>query len=111
MCAHPIFPPPTQPRGGVDTVAHRQVNALATDLDLNRLDQLETGVINKAARRQGVGHLGNEPHAADEVAVARDLAGDAAAEVGRTVDACTQWFPIGARLYLRLGRTPSPTTV
>lgn len=81
----------------VEPVTVLLVDALATDLDFNVLDQDVANPVEPAeslASGDGnIGQLDAKVHAVDQITVAADGAGDLLAEVSGTIDTLSQRFP------------------
>ena len=75
-----------QRRNGLILFRTDNLNALATNLDLNVLDQAETDILYPLLVRGKCGQLGLQVHTVNQIAVAGDLARHAAAEAGGAVE-------------------------
>lgn len=75
-------------------------NALASDLDLNGLDQLETDVLDVLSRVSGDGNL--QVDLVDQITVTGDLAGHALTEASASIERLFNAFhtEIGVRFLL-----------
>lgn len=97
-------------------------NALASDLDLDVLDQTQTDIVYPLGVSAHGGHVDLQVDAVDQIAVTADLGSYATAEAGLTIDVYTPPFGVfsggaptllGTRLYLKQeGSRPFlPTTI